>query len=317
MANNVLTIRPYHGADEAELVALWNATMIYDRITPTVLRTKVLLDANFDPAGLLVAEVNGALVGFVLALVRQIPLFANDLEPEQGWITAFGVLPQMQRRGIGCQLFAAALEWLAMQGRKRVSISPYTPNYFTPGVDIDGYAAALAFLHVTGWQTVAEPLSMRVELTDFQLAPEILALEEQLRQTHGIVVRQLTAADLPQLRPFLVTHFDWEWYRFAQEYLLEFFTTSADQVSPLVAYQGDQLVGYCQHRRERFGPFGIAPALRNYGVGRVMLGHCLQAMRTKGFHCAWFLWTGADGARFYTRAGFRVARRFALLQKAL
>lgn len=312
-----LTIRPYRGTDEADLVALWNASMIYDRITPTVLRTKVLLDANFDPAGLLVAEMDGRLVGFVLALVRQIALFANDLEPTQGWITAFGVLPERQRQGIGRQLFAAALGWLSAQGRQRVTISPYAPNYFTPGVDVDGYAAALAFLRALGWQTVASPVSMRIDLAALQIPAEILTLEAQLQQTQAIVVRPLTPADLPQLRPFLVTNFDWEWYRFAQEYLLEFFTTGADQVSALVAYQGEQLIGYCQHRRERFGPFGIAAGLRNHGVGRVMLWHCLQIMRTKGFHCAWFLWTGEDGARFYTRAGFRIARSFAVLQKEI
>ena len=46
-------IRSYRGADEDALLNLWRVTMPHDRITPAVWRTKVLLDPNFDPDGLL------------------------------------------------------------------------------------------------------------------------------------------------------------------------------------------------------------------------------------------------------------------------
>jgi hypothetical protein len=36
-------------------------------------------------------------------------------------------------------------------------------------------------------------------------------------------------------------------------------------------------------------------------------------MRGRGFHCAWFLWTGANAARLYAQAGFRQTRQFAIL----
>lgn len=111
----------------------------------------MLLDANFDPNGLLLAEVEGRLAGFLLSMVRQGPLFLQGLEPELAWITAFGVRPAWQRQGVGRQLFDAELSRLASQGRPRVLISPYTPN-FTPGVDVDAYPAAMAFLQGNGWQ---------------------------------------------------------------------------------------------------------------------------------------------------------------------
>ena len=114
-----ITIRAYRGADETALIRLWNASMTHDLINAAVLRTRVLLDPNFQPEGLLVAEVDGRLVGFVLSLMRQVPLFLQGLEPERGWITAFGVHPDRRRHGIGRALFAEATARFAAAGRPR------------------------------------------------------------------------------------------------------------------------------------------------------------------------------------------------------
>lgn len=309
-------IRSYHGEDEAALVELWNLTMSHDRINEPVLRTRVLLDPNFDPDGLLVAEEGGALRGFVLSIARQAPLYQQGLEPDLGWITAFGVHVEHRRQGIGRRLFDAGLARLAGMGRERVLISPYTPNYFIPGVDVAAYADAMAFLQATGWQRVAEPISMRAELTGLQIPPEILELERRL-SGNGVTIRPVQPADLPALMPFIAGRFGWDWYRFAQEYLLELFGPGSDEISFLVAVQGGRIVGYCQQRRERFGPFGVAEEMRNLGIGRLLLFRCLATMLAQGFHCAWFLWTGRDAARLYSLAGFKPVRQFAVMEKEL
>lgn len=311
-----LTVRPYRGADEAALLALWNETLTHDRIDAARFRCQVLLDANFDPAGLLLAEAGGRLAGFLLSIARQTPLLGQGMEPELAWITAFGVRGQWQRQGVGRQLFAAALSRLASQGRQRVRISPYTPNYFTPGVDVAAYPAALAFLQGSGWQVISQPISMQVDLTGFQVPPEVAALEAELAQ-QGIAVRPVQAADLPALMPFIVRHFGWDWFRFAQELLLQQFGPGSDELCFLVATRGAEIVGYCQQRRERFGPFGVDPALRGRGIGRLLLFRCLDAMLAKGFHCAWFLWTGRNAARVYQQAGFRQVRQFAILERSI
>jgi ribosomal protein S18 acetylase RimI-like enzyme len=311
-----IAIRPYRGADEAALLELWNEALTGDRIDPTRFRTQVLLDANFDPASLLLAEMDAQLAGFLLSVVRRVPLFLQGLEPELAWITAFGVRPEWQRQGVGRRLFDAALDRLAGLGRRRVLISPYTPNYFTPGVDVDAYPAAMAFLQGSGWQITSQPISMRAELTGFQIPAAVQALEQRLAG-QGIAVRPVQAADLPELMLFIVRHFGWDWFRFAQEALLQLFGPGSDEICFLVATRGQEIVGYCQQRRERFGPFGVAPTQRGLGIGRLLLFRCLDAMLAKGFHCAWFLWTGRNAARLYELAGFRQVRQFAILQRDL
>ena len=311
-----ISLRPYQGSDEAALIALWNAALPFDRINPAVLRTKVLLDLNFNPDGLLLAEAGGRLAGFVLSIYRQVPQFLDGLEPQRAWITAFGVHPDWRRQGIGRALFSAVEARLAAAGRSEVLLSPYTPNYFTPGVDVQAYPQALPFLQALGWQVSSRPISMRAETTGFQIPPDLLAHQAQLA-AQGFAVRPVTSADLPALMAFIARHFGWDWVRFAQDYLLELFGPGSDQICFLVATHHDQIVGYCQQRRERFGPFGVDPAVRGQGLGRVLLFHCLADMLSKGFHCAWFLWTGADAARLYSLAGFQPVREFAVLRREL
>ncbi len=313
-----MQIRPYRGADEADLLAVWRAAMTHDALSVDLFRTKVLLDPNFQPENLPVAVEDGRIVGFVLALTRQVPLFLQGLEPEKGWITAFGVHPDYRRRGIGRALFEHVLAKLAAEGRQTVDISPYVPNYFVPGVDVNAYPGTIAFLeNVVGFKTLYHAISMGANLTGFQIPPEILELERRREQEDGVTIRPVTAADLPDLLPFIVKHFGWDWYRHAQEYLLEYFGDSPNLICFLVARQGGEVIGYCQQRRERFGPFGVREDRRNLGVGRLLLFRCLAEMSARHVYYAYFLWTGEDAARLYALAGFKRLREFAVLRREL
>ena len=310
-------IRPYRGSDENEVLALWNTALTHDRISANLFRSKVLLDPNFLPEHLPVAVDQGRVVGFVLGVTRQVPLSSQGLEPEKAWITAFGVHPEHQKRGIGKALFEQLLEQFMQEGRKTVAISPYVPNYFVPGVDVDAYPKTLLWLEGLGFGTQSRAISMAADLTGFRLPPEVLKLETRLRADEGVTVDPVTASDLPDLMPFILKHFGWDWHRHAQDYLLEYFGDSPHHICFLVARQHGEIVGYCQQRHERFGPFGVNSAKRNLGIGRVLLFRCLAEMSTRHTYYAYFLWTGEDAARLYTLAGFKRRRVFAVLEKTL
>jgi ribosomal protein S18 acetylase RimI-like enzyme len=312
-----MEIRPYRGTDETALLDVWRASMHSDALGETLFRAKVLLDPNFLPENLPVAVEDGRLVGFVLALTRQVPLFLQGLEPDSAWITAFGVHPDYQQRGIGAALFSHVREKLKAEGRKTIDIAPYVPNYFVPGVDIRAYPGTLAFLEKVGFQRRYNAISMGADLSGFQIPPEILELEQRREREDGVTIRPVTSADLPELMPFIVKHFGWDWYRHAQDYLLELLGGSAQPICILVARQHGVIVGYCQQKMERFGPFGVDPAYRNLGIGRLLLFRCLATMSARQNYFAYFLWTGEDAARLYSLAGFKRRREFAVFHTDL
>lgn len=313
-----MEIRPYRGADEAQMLDVWRTAMFADVISEQIFRTKVLLDPNFLPENLPVAIEDGRVVGFVLGVTRQVPLFLQGLESESAWVTAFGVLPEYQRRGIGTALFRTVRERLQADGRKSIEIAPYVPNYFVPGVDVNAYPGTLAFLEKQGFQRASDAISMGVDLSGYQIPAEIVELEARREREDGLTIRPVTSADLPDLMPFIVRHFGWDWFRHTQDYLLELFGgRNPEQVCVMVARQHGVVVGYCQQRLERFGPFGVDPNVRNLGIGRLLLFRCLATMSARQNYFAYFLWTGEDAARLYALAGFKRRREFALFRAEL
>lgn len=306
-------IRPYHAYDETALLRTWNAALVADPINAISWRQKVLLDPNFDPEGCLIAEVDGEARGFILALVRQVPFFGDGLQPDNAWITAFGVDPAVRASGLGSALLDATLDRLRTLGRKRVTLSTYVPNYFTPGADIAAYADGIAFLERRGFTITARPLSMRAELTGFRTPPDIATAADRLR-AEGIVVRPVEPHDIVPVLQFIRQHLPTDWQREASGVFQDLFTGDPRTVGMVIALDGERVLGYAEHRNERFGPFGVDETLRNRGIGRVLLATMLTEMLKKNYHAAWFLWTDEDAARLYARCGFRVVRRFAVMQ---
>lgn len=310
------TIRGYRPADDAAILEVWNRGLIADPINVTTWRAKVLLDPNFDQEGCLIAEVDGEIRGFLLSLVRRVPFFNDGLEPDRSWMTAFTVDPAWQRQGIGTALLDAATERLRRLDRKTLEITSYVPNYFTPGVDIRAYATGVDFLTKRGFQRSRDQLSMRVELTGFQL-PEAIVERIQKLQADHIEVRPVTPADIAPLLDFIPRHFSWDWHREATGVLNDLYNGDPRFVGMVIARQGEEVLGYAEHRGERFGPFGVRPDLRSRGIGRVLLATTLLEMLKKNYHAAWFMSTGEDAARLYAQLGFHEVRRFAAMKKEL
>jgi len=205
-------IRGYQPEDEVGLLAVWNAALFADPISATTWRAKVLLDPNFDREGCLVAEVDGDVRGFLLSLVRRVPFFGQGYESEQAWITAFGVAPGWEGRGLGTALLGATLDRLKDLGRTSVALSPYVPNYFTPGADAVAYTGGVEFLTKRGFEVIERPISMRAELTGFRIPDEIQERSAALRG-EGIEIRPATPADIVPVLDFIPRHFTWDWHR--------------------------------------------------------------------------------------------------------
>jgi len=313
-----MNIRPFEptSGDLRGVIDVWNAALTRDPIDERRFVTLVLLDPNFQAANLFVAVEDETVVGFALMMTRQVPYYGQGLQPESAWITAFGVHPEYRRRGIARALFNSCFKKLAAEGRKMLEIADYLPGYFMPGVDINAYTAALDMLeNALGFQKTLRLISMGANLTNFVTTPEVAALE-QLRERHdAVTVRPVTAADVTDVMAFIAQHFDWDWARHARDYLHEIFSGSPVPMCFLVARRRGEVVGFCQQRLERFGPFGVQEDFRGLGIGQILLFRCLANMRAQNVHFSYFMWTDENAARLYTRAGYQKLREFAILRK--
>ncbi|HID08111.1 MAG TPA: GNAT family N-acetyltransferase [Armatimonadetes bacterium] len=309
-------VRGYRGDDEVALLSLWNTVLLYDPIDRCTFHRKVLLDPNFDPDWLLIAEADGQLVGFCLCLIRRVPMDKVGLEPERGWITAFGVHHKWRNRGIGTSLLERAFHLFNEANRTEVLISPYTPNYFVPGVDEHHYAEAIEFLCKRGFEIVSRPMSMDANIVLFDYTP-YAEREMQLRE-QGIEVRSLRPNEVTALMQFLKAHMPGDWVRHARELLIDITKGLGEYDQFIIALCDGEIVGYCQFEGEHFGPYGVRSDMQGKGIGTVLMAKCLQTMKRKGRHNAWVLWTSEEIAqRIYKRFGFSETRRFAIMRKRL
>jgi GNAT superfamily N-acetyltransferase len=316
MAQAHLSVRGYRPGDEAPVVALWNRCLPADPISLDRFVERVLLDVNFDRDGFLVGEQDGRIVGFLLALTRGTPMHGLDDDPDDGWITVFFVDPACQRQGIAQALLDRARDFVAARRRRWVSVSPYAPNYFWPGVDADRYPAAAALLRKNGFEVVETPVSMTTDLVGFSIPRAVLELQQR-RESEGYWFGTLQVKHVVGVLDFNMRCFSADWSRAVREALLR----GVPRQRILVATREDQIAGFCLYGGydnvvERFGPFGVDPTLRRLGLGRVLLYRCLDMMHGEGLHNAWFLWTGLEdpAGHLYTSAGFHVSRTFTVMR---
>ena len=315
-------LRPYRRGDDEALVALWNRTLVGDPISPALFRRQTLLDPSFAPEGCLLAERDGALVGFVLAIAPAGTggqrLFATG--KGTGRISALGVAPEARGQGLGSALLDAALAFLRERGCGRVVVAAH--EYYAAGVDKQRYAEGLAFLRRRGFVERGEAVAMGRQLYDLAWPQEVRAAEARL-QAEGIEVRYFEPRFTAALADYFRAEFP-TWVEFfhkkldARHDLDEIvIATDASGGESGGSEVAERVVGYCQHLdSDHVGPFGVAAAYRSRGIGSVMLYRLLDRMRQKGYRFAWFGETGR-ARPYYERAGFQVTRTYATVARDL
>lgn len=319
----------YRSGDDAQLVPLWQRSIWKDSINDERFRNLFLLDANFDPEGLRIARDGGRIVGACYALRRQLPMSGTDLEPGNGWITWFCVDPGERRRGIGSRLMKDALAFLASKGVKTAYFASYAPNYIVPGLDRSAYPEASAMMDKLGFTRQYECVAMDLNMLDYRYT-EDAAKTKAKREAEGYLFRSATNADLKEVVSFNDREFNADWARAIREGVPR--NVPMDQVvicrepAPAGAAAGSlgkicgfAMFGAYEGLRERFGPFGVQEKKRGLGLGKVLLNECLMRQKAIGVHGSWFLWTSEREVCgiLYQKTGFKITRRFDVLQKKI
>lgn len=315
-----VSYRSYRGGDEVELVSLWRRSAWKDSMNPQRFRNLFLLDANFDPDGLRVAEDGGRLVGAAFAVRRLLPMSGTDLEPDNGWITWFFVDPGRRREGIASRLLGDCLSFLSAKGRKTAFFSSYAPNYVVPGLDREAYPEAAALLDKLGFTRQYQAVAMDFDMLGYRYPPEVAELKSA-RESEGYVFREALDADLAELVRFNDSAFNPDWGRAVREGVPR--NVPLDQIVVCLdasgAVKGFAMFGAYEGLRERFGPFGVDESKRGLGLGKIILHECLRRQKAIGVHGSWFLWTGesSPAGKLYLKTGYRITRRFDVMKRPL
>ncbi len=309
-------IRHFESKDFMPMLELWNTCVPADGINQDLFERKVILDPNFDPEGLIIAESEGKLVGFILGIIRKVPMEIIGLQEDLGWITMFGVKSEYRGQGIGKALWGKSNEFFRKHHRKLISIATYSPNYFIPGIDIKEYPDAVKFCEKLGFVAGARPLSMDNPIVTYKI-PESLALKEIQLNKEGITFRQYSRELIMPMLDFMKNHMPGDWLKGIRDNLTLLTINKFKEEQIQVALEGDQIIGYAQYEEDHFGPFGVRDDYQGRGIGQVLLARTIQSMHNRGHHVAWFLWTDDKAAHVYQKVGFKETRRFVVMKKEL
>lgn len=299
-----------------DILQCWNSTLQYDLITKERFIDLVLLDDNFQADLMKLAIVDDRCIGFCYGVKRKIPYLERGLESHRGWISIMAVCQEYQHQGIGRQLVNEVEKALAQKGATQITLCAYSPNYFTPGIDIR-YQSGISFFEKMGYRYTSQAVSMQRDLWDYVLPEKTQQKIEVLRQ-EGIRFIAYQEKYLCQLLDFLLENFGSGWKRNA---LMAMQKKEAEKTIILCVDQNDHILGFVMRKIDghdaRFGPIGVKEELRSKGLGGVLLDVMMQDMKSRNIHYLYFLWTSGDAQRFYDRHAFQVFRTYQLYRKEL
>ncbi|MBQ8880087.1 MAG: GNAT family N-acetyltransferase [Clostridia bacterium] len=307
-------IRNFNGKDIEEVIRLWNEVTPHSIIDNRTFVKNILLDPNYDERGFFLYEYEGEIVGFILAIIRRVPVDnGGKLDTDKGYINAIGVKCNQKYTSVAIDsLISAAEEYVYGFGDRRISVGGYTPNYFYPGIDSER-AIILEALKEHGYTEGASHRSIRLDLSKYEYPEELRLLREE-RERDGFVFTTLSERYVTSL---LSAYLPGWVHRFRRQ-LLETMDYSKYHI---ILKDGDVIgctvYGDPYSAPERFGPFGVNEKFRGLGLGKILLAETLLSMKQDGLDFAWAQSTPMAGpaTSIYDRAGFTTYRVFVSFSK--
>ncbi len=309
-------LRSYRQKDLGQIVAGWNQSLLYDPVSEERFFQQVVMDDNFDRELALSLVKDGRIIGFCLGVKRKYPYLTRGMEPDRGWISIMYVLPEYRKQGYGKILLDEVEKRLKECRTKEITLCAYSPNYFTPGIDIN-YEAALSFFEKNEYAKTGDAVSMQRSLFTYSIPSHTLQKMEDF-QKKGWKFCSYSNEYMDEVLDFTKKEFDAGWVRNILQALRK---KEAEDTILLAVDEKNQVVGYCMRKIDgndaRFGPIGVKEDLRSSGIGGILFDLQMREMQKRGICYAYFLWTHGDAMRFYERHGMSTYRTYRLYRKKI
>lgn len=157
----VVQYRTFHNSDPPKILKLWHASNLgpsaAEGFPCDILELFVFSQPYFDRDGLIVAEHDGRIVGFVHAGFSALP-DQSGLDPSAGVICGLMVHPEARRQGTGSELVRRAEQYLVAHGAKTVTAGAgMNGNGFYNGI-YGGLQPAGFSRSAAPWEEFLQPL---------------------------------------------------------------------------------------------------------------------------------------------------------------
>lgn len=308
-------IRPYEGKDFAEIIKIWNKALPEHPQDRRSFVKNVLLDMNFEKEGFLVAQEDGEILGFIWAIVRKYPVDVGaPSSEEKGYLNVLALKYEKDiNGGVGRELILAAENYILKDGKKTITVSGYTPNYFYPGINAE-YSEYLKLYYSLGYKELKRNFSISADLSAFGKNEVIEALKKE-REAEGYIFAELSEEYIPSLLGSTLPGWRHRHRRLLNE-TLDFGKFRLVIKDGEVI--GSAIFGDPYSNEERFGPYGVSAEYRGLGLGKILLYDTLTAMKSRGLKRAWAQSTPSSGAAFaiYEKFGFKRCSEYITLSKS-
>lgn len=304
-----MTVRPITSRDLGAVAELWNARMAFDPVTADRLAAVSVGDPTVDPDAAVVAEQGGNIVAVGVFGIRAAP-GPDDRDADAVHLK---IILYRDRHADALAPVLARLATVARRlGRRRFVIRGGGGGpYITPAIDLR-YEWLVTALDQNGFTELEILQDAEIDLTAWTPNERQLGIEAKLH-AEGIEAVPFTPAFLPAMREFAPACGEPEWFPTGWE------EAWARAGRAILAMQGGRVLSYAEYSPDPvhgwFGPTATLPDRRDQGIGTLVLTRTMQALQAAGTPLATASWVWPP--EFYLKCGWRIARRYAALEKRL
>lgn len=330
-----MEIRTFAMEDLQGVMALWNRSvqageMVYKPLTEAYFQQKFLDSTAYWPELSLVAAEGRHVLGFINGTMKREFLPNQTHENTPGYITCFFVDQASRSQGIGRALVTELERRMKKAGKAKIVCHGDNPINLdwtipgTPGHDhnnapgMDEGCIGYAFLQRLGYAPLYHEVAMYLNLSEYQPPEDFNARREALAR-EGIYTGRYDPAWNYEYNGI----FD----RVGSEYWRKVFQDEIHAPNPrpiLVAAHQGAICGFTgpvdkqESGRGWFTGICTDPLFERRGIASVLFNLLMQEFLLEGAAFS-SLFTGreAHARKVYERAGFRAARYFAIMSKAL